>query len=222
MYFLCCSMYFCVVLCIFCVVLCIVCFVLFSVLCVCMCTELLPLGGYPIAVKYIISYERVTFCSLLLYITINLLSFVYAANSYISEPLKNFTNVLVTSITLSYTNATKCPLCSTKSSDNCGMKHMLTSLSFSSALHRISRKSIVTVTNFVHSLDLSLHVIIFLRTPFIWTLSTTCHFKFHLKEHTVPNLQPNNVWKLGHAEYNATVSTATLFVCLVILFFIHG
>ena len=32
----------------FCVVLCIV--------CVCMCTELLPPGGYPIAVKYIISY----------------------------------------------------------------------------------------------------------------------------------------------------------------------
>ena len=41
--FLCCSMY-----CLFCVVLCIV--------CVYMCTELLPPGGYPIAVKYIISY----------------------------------------------------------------------------------------------------------------------------------------------------------------------
>ena len=54
----------------FCVVLCIVCFVSFSVLCVCVCvcvcvcmcvcvcvcTELLPPGGYPIAVKYIISY----------------------------------------------------------------------------------------------------------------------------------------------------------------------
>jgi len=39
--FLCCSVY-----CLFCVVLCIV--------CVYMCTELLPLGGYPIAVKYII------------------------------------------------------------------------------------------------------------------------------------------------------------------------
>jgi ABC-type uncharacterized transport system permease subunit len=48
--YLCCSMYFCVVLCI-------VCFV-FSVLFVCVyiCTELLPLDGYPIAVKYIISY----------------------------------------------------------------------------------------------------------------------------------------------------------------------
>jgi len=39
----------------FCVVLCTVCFVSFSVLFVCvyMCTELLPPGGYPIAVKYI-------------------------------------------------------------------------------------------------------------------------------------------------------------------------
>jgi hypothetical protein len=34
----------------FCVALCIV--------CVYMCTELLPLGGYPIAVKYIISYHK--------------------------------------------------------------------------------------------------------------------------------------------------------------------
>jgi len=50
MYFLCCSIYFCV--------LCIVCFVSFSVLFVCTytCTELLPPGGYPIAVKYITSY----------------------------------------------------------------------------------------------------------------------------------------------------------------------
>jgi len=48
---------FCVVLCIFCVVLCIVCLVTFFVLfCVYMCTELLPSGGYQIAVKYIISY----------------------------------------------------------------------------------------------------------------------------------------------------------------------
>ena len=39
----------------FCVVLCIVCFVTYSVLFV--CTELLPPGGYPIAVKYIISYH---------------------------------------------------------------------------------------------------------------------------------------------------------------------
>jgi len=42
--FLCCSMY-----CLFFDVLCIV--------CVYMCTELLPPGGYPIAVKYIISYR---------------------------------------------------------------------------------------------------------------------------------------------------------------------
>jgi len=41
----------------FCVVLCIVCFVSFSVLFVCMCTVLLPPGGYQIAVKYIISYH---------------------------------------------------------------------------------------------------------------------------------------------------------------------
>jgi hypothetical protein len=40
-----CSMY-----CLFFVVLCIV--------CVYVCTELLPLGGYPIAVKYIISYNQ--------------------------------------------------------------------------------------------------------------------------------------------------------------------
>jgi hypothetical protein len=52
-YFLCCSMYFCVVLCI-------ACFVSFPVLFVCayMCTVLLPPGGYPIAVKYII-YQKV-------------------------------------------------------------------------------------------------------------------------------------------------------------------
>jgi hypothetical protein len=42
--FLCCSMH-----CLFCVVLCIV--------SVYMCTELLPPGGYPIAVKYIVSYH---------------------------------------------------------------------------------------------------------------------------------------------------------------------
>jgi len=41
--FLCCSVY-----CLFCDVPCIV--------CVYMCTEQLPPGGYPIAVKYIISY----------------------------------------------------------------------------------------------------------------------------------------------------------------------
>jgi hypothetical protein len=46
MYFLCCSMYFCVVLCI-------VCFVSFSVLFGCVCTELLPPGDNPIAVKHI-------------------------------------------------------------------------------------------------------------------------------------------------------------------------
>jgi len=37
-----------------------VCFVSFSVLCVYMCTVLLPPGGYPIAVKYIISYPAET------------------------------------------------------------------------------------------------------------------------------------------------------------------
>jgi hypothetical protein len=42
--FLCCSKY-----CLFCVILCSV--------CVYMCTELLPPGGYPIAIKYIISYH---------------------------------------------------------------------------------------------------------------------------------------------------------------------
>jgi hypothetical protein len=47
--FLCCFTYFCVLLRI-------VCFVTFSVLFfVYMCTELLPPGGYPIAVKYVIS-----------------------------------------------------------------------------------------------------------------------------------------------------------------------
>jgi hypothetical protein len=39
--------------CLFCVVLCIV--------CVYMCTVLLPLGGYPIAVKYIISYLIISY-----------------------------------------------------------------------------------------------------------------------------------------------------------------
>jgi hypothetical protein len=51
MHFLCCSMYFflcCSMWCLFCDVPCIV--------CVYMCTEQLPAGGYPIAVKYIISY----------------------------------------------------------------------------------------------------------------------------------------------------------------------
>ena len=40
----------------FCVVLRIVCFVTFSVLFMCICTVLMPPGGYPIAVKYVISY----------------------------------------------------------------------------------------------------------------------------------------------------------------------
>jgi hypothetical protein len=44
--FLCCSVY-----CLFCVVLCIV--------CVYVCIVLLPPGGYPIAVKYIISYHHI-------------------------------------------------------------------------------------------------------------------------------------------------------------------
>jgi hypothetical protein len=59
MYFLCCSTYFCIVLCIVCVVLCIVCLCRsLHYLCVCVwtCIELLPPGGYPIAVKYIISF----------------------------------------------------------------------------------------------------------------------------------------------------------------------
>ena len=46
--FLCCSMY-----CLFCDVPCIV--------CVYMCTEQMPPGGYPIAVKYIISYRIISF-----------------------------------------------------------------------------------------------------------------------------------------------------------------
>jgi hypothetical protein len=53
MHFLCCSTYFCFVLyiiCLFCDVPCIV--------CVYMCTEQLPPGGYPIAVKYIILYHK--------------------------------------------------------------------------------------------------------------------------------------------------------------------
>ena len=41
--------------CLFCVILCIVCMY--------MCTELLPPGGYPIAVKYIISYHIIQNCS---------------------------------------------------------------------------------------------------------------------------------------------------------------
>jgi hypothetical protein len=53
MCFLCCSMYFCVVLCI-------VCFVSLSVLFVYMCTELLPLSGYPIAVNRYIKRTRLT------------------------------------------------------------------------------------------------------------------------------------------------------------------
>jgi len=46
-----------------CVVLCIVCFVSFSVLFVCayMCTVLLPPCGYPVAVKYIISYHIISY-----------------------------------------------------------------------------------------------------------------------------------------------------------------
>jgi hypothetical protein len=60
MYFLCCSMYFLCCSMYFCVVICIVCFVTFSVLFVCMCTEQLPPGGYPIAVKYIVSFTDVS------------------------------------------------------------------------------------------------------------------------------------------------------------------
>jgi len=35
------------------------------IVCVYMCTELLPRGGYPIAVKYIISFVQEGCCSLL-------------------------------------------------------------------------------------------------------------------------------------------------------------
>jgi len=73
-WFLCCSMYFCVVLCM-------VCFVSFSALywlfcdvlcivCVYMCIELLPPGGYPIAVKYIIPYHST--CTVHLYTPVSL------------------------------------------------------------------------------------------------------------------------------------------------------
>jgi hypothetical protein len=55
MHFLCCSMYFlcCSMWCLFCDVSCIV--------CVYMCTEQLPPGGYPIAVKYIIPYHVILY-----------------------------------------------------------------------------------------------------------------------------------------------------------------
>jgi hypothetical protein len=62
--FLCCSMYFCVVLYIFvlfyvflcCSMYCLFCDIL-CIVCVYICTELLLPGGYPITVKYIISYH---------------------------------------------------------------------------------------------------------------------------------------------------------------------
>jgi hypothetical protein len=66
--FLCCSMY-----CLFRVFLCIV--------CVYMCTELLPPGGYPVAVKYIISYtmyllsdDGISFILCMIHDTINKIS----------------------------------------------------------------------------------------------------------------------------------------------------
>ena len=66
--FLCCSMY-----CLFCVVLCIV--------CVYMCIELLPPGGYPIAVKYIISsYICPSFSQSLLAFSTSFL--IQATNTY--------------------------------------------------------------------------------------------------------------------------------------------
>ena len=72
MYFLCCSMY-----CLFCDVLCIV--------CVYMCAVLLPPGGYPIAVKYSLSYHiishqilaLITFDIFLIYYTYNIFSIYY-------------------------------------------------------------------------------------------------------------------------------------------------
>lgn len=120
-----------------------------------------------------VKYERVTFCSLLLYISTKLLSFVYVTDSCISKLLKNFTNVLVTSITLSYTNATKCPLCSIKSSDIV-LRNTCQRLCHSHLFFTTIQESLLSLLlNFVHSLYHSLHVIIFLRTPFIWTLSIT-------------------------------------------------
>jgi hypothetical protein len=113
-----------------------------------------------------VKYERVTFCSLLLYISIDLLSFVHVANSYISKLPKNLTNVLVTSITLSHTNNTKCPLCSTNLLTMCYETHANISVILICSSPYF-KKIYVTVTNFVHSSDHSLHVIIFLRTPFI-------------------------------------------------------
>jgi len=58
--FLCCSMHclFCVVLCLCCSMHCLFCVVLCIVF-MYMCTVLLLPGGYPIAVKYIISYQNV-------------------------------------------------------------------------------------------------------------------------------------------------------------------
>jgi hypothetical protein len=56
---LCCSMQFCVVLCISVLFYVFLCRSLYCFLC--MCTELLPPGGYPIAVKYIISYHIISY-----------------------------------------------------------------------------------------------------------------------------------------------------------------
>jgi len=53
--------------CLFCVVLCII--------CVYMCTELLPLGSYQIAVKYIISYKKTKILIWKVYVHIHSLVF---------------------------------------------------------------------------------------------------------------------------------------------------
>ena len=60
---LCCCTY-----CLFCVVLCIV--------CVYMCTVLLPPGGCPIAVKYIISYQRLEFGCLIILVVMSFVVFM--------------------------------------------------------------------------------------------------------------------------------------------------
>jgi len=75
MYFLCCSTYFlcCSIYCLFCVILCIV--------CVYMCTVLLSPGGYPYAVKYIISYISHISYIISCHISYRTISYQYRFNS---------------------------------------------------------------------------------------------------------------------------------------------
>jgi hypothetical protein len=70
--FLCCSMYW-----LFCDVLCIV--------CVCMCTELLLPGGYPIAVKYIIYH--IIYC-FIYHIIPHIISYIISYSSMLSWEMK--------------------------------------------------------------------------------------------------------------------------------------